>query len=299
MSINPVLARLNSTNIINNLPTTFTNIQNNPLIKLATLTSSSLGTTLFNQLNGSYLNGNLALNQYGSLLDPKLSATYFTSPFEPTSIPSSTSADIISGGSNPYVYGNIGNFPSSGSIFSSGTVFVSPVNAKWILHMGQKSVTIFFNTLNNKNLSLNEISANINKFCSIINNADPMCFCNTSNQICTDAAIGSSANSALLSSNSPSDYANIKKNCACLNAQCQFASSAENNLYSKSMGCSQGATACGANFIYGENGVISQNNKNISQQCGLGDVNPPNNTPPNNTPPNNNTQKHLNGGQLS
>jgi len=281
---NPILARLTNPNVSDNLPSSFTNVQGKHLISLAVINSGSLSAAQFGNLSGSYANNQLAFTEWGSLVDSSdptdPSLQYFISPFDPayaqgTPTPPNP-GDVINGSNSARIFGNIGAFPSDNPMFSSGQAFVSPKNAKWILSINQDSsnnnvYTIYFNPLNNSTLTAAEIESNIANYCDIVNNIDPMCFCQASAEICTQAAFPNIGSATDLKNKSPSDYAAIKTNCNCLNAQCQFAATNEKNAYAAGKGCTNGAAACGTSFTYSlANGISNSDNKTVQAQCGGG-----------------------------
>ena len=281
---NPILARLNNPTIADNLPSSFTNVQGKNLISLRVINSSSLSASQFGNLNGSYSNNQLAFTEWGSLVDSSdptdAAFQYFISPFDPGyatgTITPPNSGDVINGSDSARIFGNIGAFPSDNPMFSSGQAFVSPKNAKWILSIDQDSsnsnvYTIYFNPLNNSTLSATDIQNNIGKYCDIVNNIDPMCFCQASAEICTQAAFPNIGSASDLKNKSQSDYDAIKTNCNCLNAQCQFAANNEKNAYAAGKVCTNGASACGTSFTYSlTNGISNSDNKTVQEQCGGG-----------------------------
>ena len=277
---NPILARLKNQSIADILPSSFTNVQGKHLISLHVINSSSLNAQTFGNLNGSFTNNQLAFTEYGSLLDSTAPTTlqYFSSPFDPAypNITLPNPSDTINGTDTSRTFGNIGAFPSQNPMFKSGQAFVSPRNAKWILNITQDSAsdnvyTIYFNPLNNSTLTSAEIESNIGKYCDIVNNIDPMCFCQDSSDICTQAVFPNIGSSNDLKNKSPSDYNAIKKKCNCLNAQCQFAARNEKNKYAQGKMCTDGASACGTSFTYSSaNGISNSENQSVQSQCGGG-----------------------------
>lgn len=283
-AVNPILARLNNSDIADTLPSTFKNTQGMGLICLVVINSSSLSSTKYQNLNGSFTGGNLAFTQYGSLVDitdpSSLGFQYFSSPFDPANqygqITTPTADDVLNGPNGSKIFGNIGGFPSQNALFKSGQAFVSPKNAKWILNISIDSAsnnvyTIYFNPLNNSDLSLDAIESNIGQYCDLVNNIDPMCFCQESQEICTQAVFPTIAGADALKTKSLSEYNAIKEKCKCLNAQCQFAANTEKNKYAQKQKCDNGASACGASFNYSSaNGISGADNQTVQSQCGAG-----------------------------
>lgn len=293
---NPLLKRLTSSTINDKLPSTFKNSQGQPLICLATISvqnqpsyyllstdSDPPSYITYNALNTSYSSGQLVFNSYGSLTDIKnfgnQSSQFFSSPFDPA-YPNITpptpgqTLDVINGADNAYVYGLMQKFSTSNGM--SGSTYVSPKNAKWILNVsqdvqGNNVYKIFFNPLQNINLTSTELTSNLSTICNIISNADPLCFCNASSTICTDAALGGPGQGSNLQSKSSSDYNKVKANCNCLNNQCVYAMRNENNNYISGMTpCSSSVSACGQDFSFSSGtGVASSSNKLLSSVCGV------------------------------
>lgn len=286
---NPILNRLNPKNTINDkVPG-----QGMPLICLATISTANqpgyyyvnkntvpITNITYNALGNSYSGGTLVFNSYGSLTDsvnygnPQL-ANFFMSPFDPSypnnispPIPGDT-MDVINGVNNAFVYGLIANFKTRGSM--SGSTFVSPRNSKWILNVssdrqGNNIYKIFFNPLQNPNVSAESISKFLPSFCDIVSNADPMCFCDTSNAICTQAAFNNKNTDNI----SQTSYQEVAKNCACLNNQCRFAVANQTNEFVNGLSPCGKTSACGKTFSYSNTyGVGSdQNNATVFTACG-------------------------------
>ena len=284
---NPIITRLNSPNIKDSIPN-----QGLPLVCLATISlenqpsyyyiSGSTNIT-YDALNTSYQGTTLVFNKYGSLTDkrnyqnPQM-GTFFISPFDPA-YPNGISpplvppdmSDVINGSNNAFVYGLIQNFSTANAL--PGSTFVSPVNSKWILNVstdvkGNSVYKIFFNPLQDTSLSATDISNNLKQACDIMSNADPLCFCDTTNTICTAAAVQGTAAANALSAN---NYNSVNQNCSCLNNQCRFAMANQTNNYVAGMKpCGKLTPACGGTFSYtNAYGVASSDNQSVASVCGV------------------------------
>ena len=284
----PILKRLNSTDIVDKLPTSF-NAQGEPLIRLMRIDlnynyQSPYGSPVqYQDIVSAYQASptDLAFNQYGSLIsfsNPQF--IFYTSPYEPD--PSQielSSKDIINGTSTAFVYGQISNYPTQNAMAPNSITFVSPQNAQWILNVkpdtsnaGYSIFSIYFHPLQNPSLSENDISSNISQFCNLISNADPMCFCQKGTT-CTNSAIGGSANASQLQSSNSDYYNQINSNCACLSNQCQYAAKNESNQYAKSFVCDNAPSACGSTFSYSRTyGLLSGNSQTLVDACNLNPI---------------------------
>ena len=309
---NPILNRLNAQATINDTATG----QNMPLICLVTISKANqpdyyyvdtnqtpFTNVTYNALNKSYNDNTLVFNQFGSLTDIKNYenaelSQFFISPFDPMYAQGSITAptprdtmDVIGGDDNSFAYGLIGNFNTNDSRMG-GNTFVSPRNSKWILNvtmdnMGNNIYKIFFNPLQNTNTSQTIISRILPEVCSLISNADPMCFCNTSDDICTKAAFSNKDTSSI----SKSNYDDVSKNCSCLNNQCRFAMANQTNNYVSNLPSCGNTSACGQQFLYSNDGSngggVSSKDKNSTVYAACGG------TPdtPDSPPPDDNAQK--------
>jgi hypothetical protein len=213
---------------------------------------------------------------------------YYISPFDPkynhnSLFPTTigcASNDVINGTTNGFVFNPISNYQSNATNAFQGTTFVSPGNAQFILNVNQDSngnnvYQIFFNVLQNPNLSADVIKNNLATYCGVINNADPMCFCDTTNQICTDSALGGSSNSQALKAKNLSNYNDVQSKCNCLNFQCPYAANNQANNYAKSFakGCNK-VSACGINYTYNSNSGLTTSDVqgpygSVAKQCGI------------------------------
>ena len=302
---NPILNRLNPTNTIKDtipgqgqplICLATISMANLPGYYFVNTTTDGSGNTVttnitYNELNKSYANGTLVFNSYGSLTDIKNYLTltlsqFFISPFDPAytnakqplnynqysyispPTPGSTLA-VINGADNAFVYGLVQQIPSANSL--PGSTFVSPENSKWILNVSTDNKNnnvykIFFNPLQNSNISSSDISSNLPSFCDIVSNADPMCFCGTNNDICTKAAFSAQNTDGISQDNINS----VSKNCGCLNNACRFAMANQNNNYVNGMPpCGKTSSACGNNFSYSNTyGVSSSSGDTVFTACG-------------------------------
>jgi hypothetical protein len=259
--------------------------QGMPLICLVTISKSnqpsyylSDGTT-YSRLNDSYAGNTLVFNTHGSLTDIHDLTSFYVSPFDP-SYPNITppvpqqSMDVINGSDNSFVYGLIGNFSTPDPLISGSQTYVSPNNSKWVLNVsfdnaGNRVYKIFFNPLQNPNLSQADIGSNLSRLCDVISNADPMCFCDSSNNICTKAAFTNNDDSSLSSTNKT----DVQSNCSCLNNQCRFAMISQNNQYVKQFNCGS-TSACGKTFKYDPKYGISSTDANSTVFTACGGVDP-------------------------
>ena len=294
------ISRLSNNSIKDRLPSSFINNQSQPLICLVTLTKAIVGTTDPNgdgskyvALNNSYSSGDLAFTKYGSLMsftnfNSNATYLYYISPFDPQyngkplfpTTAGCTSNDVINGTTNGFVFNPISNYQSGATNALQGTTFVSPQNAQFILNVTQDSngdnvYQIYFNVLQNPNLSADVIKNNLSTYCNVINNSDPMCFCDTTKQICTDSALGGSANSNALKDKNLSNYNDVQSKCNCLNFQCPYAANNQANTYAQSFakGCNK-VSACGINYTYSSKSGLTTSDVqgpygSVLKQCGI------------------------------
>jgi len=293
ISMRPILERLNNTQIRDTMPPSYINRQGKPFITLAVIDQNTLSSAQYQNLNTSYHANQLAFTEWGSLADSEAinntAYQFFSSPFDPLhyddppyNITRPRAGDEINGLETASVYGTIANFSSkAGALFKPGETFVSPRTAKWILNVtqggsGKSNIfTIYFNPLNNPNLTLPDIETNISRYCNMINNVDPMCFCQEAEEICTEAVFPDRQSAAKLKADFPDKYAEIKSQCSCLNSQCQFASENENNEYARIKTCPNGGTACGSQFTFSMvSGMSNDINESIVDKCGAGGIAP-------------------------
>ena len=311
--------RLNNSSINDKLPSTFVNIQGQPLLCLATLTQSIINASdpsmpgpqmsglRYINLNQSFARNDLAFTQYGSLMSFKnwniggAEYLFWISPFDPQynknpQFPSTSgcsAVDVINGTKNGFVFNNISN----------GTMFVSPKNAQFILNVTQDQnqnnvYQVFFNPLQNPSLSAETIASNLPTYCSIVSNSDPMCYCDNTSQLCMSAALGGLSNVRALKEQNKAYYDEVQKNCNCLNPQCPYASRNEPNNYAKGFlkNCNT-TSACGIKYTNTSSGLITSDvigsYGSVAQQCGINSSptpitpgpSPPGPSPPGPSPP--------------
>ena len=302
--------RLNSTSIIDTVPPTFKNKQGKPLISLVLLNRATLNNnTIYNNLNITFQKSRLVFTEYGSLYDIEYPDNrqyhYFSSPFDPkhpeiTILRAGEESVINIENKKDIIFRDIKDFPSSAkesmSIFEPANTFISRQNGKWMLNvvqLGDKSkdiesntyeFKIYFNPINNQSISALEIGKNMNRYCNLINNLDPMCFCR-SDDICTNSVFidslayvkGKRDQKAVNKANKvkqtrPTDYGHIKNSCKCLNNKCRWAMLNEDNAYVKDIKCPvEDRFVCDNLFEYKDSvvGIVDHKNQNISQACGV------------------------------
>lgn len=280
-----LLNRFKNSNINDKLPNSFLQGQNLLIIaQLDNSYSSPSNPDLYSQMDACYTNTtNFAFNKYGSLGDANAQIYFYVSPFDTNPIGFNKATDFLQSTSatnniGGMVFGQMTKFQTKGAIGgANSSIYVSPSNAKFILVVssttGSNVYTIYYNPLQDPNLSSNDISTNLSAFCNMVSNADPMCFC--SGDICTQSALGGPDNATALQTKSPTDYANIKSNCTCLSSQCQYAAKNEPNQYTQTFKapCKNGTAACGSTFNFVPNqGVYSKDQSWLWNQCGLNPV---------------------------
>ena len=286
-----LLKRFTNTNINDTLPTSFINTQGQPLLRLARMdqyystTSNPNSGDLYQSMKNCYQNDptQFAFNQYGSLGNAYDGTVFYTSPLDST-YTFNKNTDLLQSASttnniNGVVFGQMAKYPTQNALGGKGAVtYVSPANAKFILNIkpdpsdpSELVFSIYFNPLQDPNLSSDNISSNLSSLCNLISNADPMCFC--AGDICTQSALGGADNANTLKTKSPGDYETVQSNCTCLSSACQYAAENEPNNFTSSFSnsCKNGTQVCGANFEFVKNqGVYSPDNQKwLPDQCGL------------------------------
>jgi hypothetical protein len=283
-----LLNRFKNSNINDKLPNSFANVQGQNLLILVQLdgnySSPANPNYNYSQMDACYTNTtNFAINKYGSLGDATAQIYFYQSPFDIQQIGFNKNTDFLQSTSTTnniggMVFGQMSKYQTKSAIGGpNSNIYVSPSNGKFILVVssmsGSNVYTIYFNPLQNPNLSSLDISSNLSTFCNMVSNADPMCFC--TGDICTQSALGGPANATALQTKSPTDYANVKSNCTCLSSQCQYAANNEANTYAQSFktACKNGTAACGSTFnFFPKQGVYSKDQTWLWNQCGLNSV---------------------------
>lgn len=167
------------------------------------------------------------------------------------------------------------------------TFFVSPNSSSWILQLvfggystgNVSAFYIYFNPL--KNIAPADIPSVISSYCSLINNADPICFCQNNTDLCAYGAIGSNTLAAELQQTKPDDYNTLKANCAFLSPICnQWQAQTPNTYIANQIAAGSQANICGATIGYGASTpIVLSTNKGLIQQCDLKATPPPQPTP--------------------
>ena len=282
---NFAITRLNNNNIQDDLTG-----QGFPFLKIYGVNSSQSSTfAQQNAANGIYQAlmaspCDLAFMESGSLMSlehstPNNPSYFYASPFALVQVEIPTAQNVI--GNNPATYSTIiGNSasPTTSGVGLQGTLYVSPLQGKYILQDLSDSSTnyyaynVFYNPMNRSNLQDTTISDNLQQYCSIIGNVDPLCYCQNGTSQCAAQFLGTTVQS--LQNKAPDAYTAAENNCAYFSPMCNAWATngntyVKNEILSSLQANRNGVTMCGTQFSYGKYGMSSSSGKTMTEACGI------------------------------